>query len=372
MKKSRKVYVFFISMISVLVTTLTLSVGVAISLFTKSASGNGTYGEVSLRSYYECGSGRPPKTLGPNDPGDPFVITRPRHLYNLSRLHGLGVYGDKTYFQLGKEDLGGVDSNGVPMCYASDDPDAAIIPYLDMSGSDQNTNPINAVGSEALPFYGIFDGQNVEIKDLNVYANPQDAGLFGYTAHGSVVQNLFLSNITIHALGYTSDYADLYGANSQIGNDAYFVYDPNNTTSTVNINSSYTNTIYTYFYANNLTDFEYTSTGSSPTPTIAIHSPSNGFTYSSLLSGDLITTNEDNEIIPNLTRLFQFFKEKKDEQGAKFPIQATSTASLIVSSVDGYGQKHSKVLLTLEFDFSYYSATSSIFCNYNYFWRPSC
>ena len=358
MKKSRKVYAFFISMISVLVTTLTLSVGVAISLFTKSASGNGTYGEVSLRSYYECGSGRPPKTLGPNDPGDPFVITRPRHLYNLSRLHGLGVYGDKTYFQLGKEDLGGVDSNGVPMCYASDDPDAAIIPYLDMSGSDQNTNPINAVGSEALPFYGIFDGQNVEIKDLNVYANPQDAGLFGYTAHGSVVQNLFLSNITIHALGYTSDYADLYGANSQIGNDAYFVYDPNNTTSTVNINSSYTNTIYTYFYANNLTDFEYTPTGSSPTPTIAIHSPRNGYTYSSLLSGDLITTNEDNEIIPNLTRLFQFFKEKKNEEGAKFPIQATSTASLIVSSVDGYGQKHSKVLLTLEFDFSYYSATS--------------
>ena len=358
MRKKKSVFVLYTSIVSLLVTTLVLSIGLSIALFEKYAEGNGTYGEISLRSYYECGSGRPPKTNGPDDPGDPFVITRPRHLYNLSRLQGLGVYGEKTYFVLGKVDLGGVDSNGVPMCYA-DDSSSTQKPYLDMSGSNLNTNPINAIGSEALPFYGLFDGQNVEIKNLNVYANPQDAGLFGYTAHGSTVQNLFLSNVTIHALGYTSDYADLYSPESTIGDNAYFVYDPNDSTATVDFTSNYQNTIFTYFYANNLTDFEYTEQGSSPVPEISIQSPSNSYTFSSLLSGDLITTDQDGKIVPNLTRIFEFFKEKKDEEGATFPLQATSTASLIVSSVDRYGQKHSKVVLTLEFDFSLYSATSN-------------
>ena len=358
MKKSRKLTILFTGVISLLAVTITLSIGMTIALYEKYVQGNGTYGEISLRSYYECGSGRPPKTNGPDDPGDPYVITRPRHLYNLSRLQGLGVYGEKTYFQLGKVDLGGTDSNGVPMCYA-DDSSTTKVPYLDMSDSDQDTNPINAIGSEALPFYGIFDGQNVEIKNLNVYANPQDAGLFGYTAHGSIVQNLFLSNVTIHALGYTNDYADLYSPESTVGNNAYFVYDPNDSTSTTNFTSNYTNTLFTYFYANNLEDFEYTAEGSSAIPLISIQSPSNSYSFSSLLSGDLITTNQNNQITPDLDRVFDFFKEKKNELNATFPIQASSSASLIMSSVDRYGQKHSKVLLTLEFDFSLYSATST-------------
>ncbi len=335
-------FALYISTISTLVSTIALSVGMTIALYQKSVKGNGTYGEVSLRSYYESGSGTEE---------DPFIITRPRHLYNLSRLQGLGVYGEKTYFQLGKVDLGGVDSNGVPMCYA-DDSSTIKKPYLDMSGSDRDTNPINAIGSEALPFYGEFDGQNVEIKDLNVYCNPQDAGLFGYTAHGSMVKNLFLSNVTINALGYTDEYADLYSPESTIGNNAWFVYTPNDGGESINITSDYANTVFTYFNANNTTDFEYTEQGSSPIPTVSIHAPSNSYTFSTLLSGDLVTLNENGEIIPDLTRVFEFFKEKKNEDDAKFPIQASSAASLIVSSVDRYGQKHSKVLLNLEYDFT--------------------
>lgn len=349
MKKTKTLPVLFISIISTLVLAVILSFGISAALYNKYVNGNGTYGEVSLRSYYECGSGTE---------ADPFVITRPRHLYNLSRLQGLGVYGEKKYFQLGKVDLGGVDSNGVPMCYV-DDSSSEQKPYLDMSSSNQNTIPINAIGSEALPFYGEFDGQNCEIKNLNVYANPQDAGLFGYTAHNSVVQNLFLSNVTIHALGYTNDYADLYSPESTIGNNVWFVYDPNDNTELVDFPANYLNTVYSHFYANNLEDFEYTAEGSSHTPSISIHAPSNSYTFSTLLSGDLITTNEDNEIIPNLDRIFEFFKEKKDEQDAVFPIQASSSGSLIVSSVDRYGQKHSKVLITLEFDFTLDSASST-------------
>ncbi len=339
-------FALYISTISTLVSTIALSVGMTIALYQKSVKGNGTYGEVSLRSYYESGSGTET---------DPFIITRPRHLYNLSRLQGLGVYGEKTYFQLGKVDLGGVDSNGVPMCYA-DDSSNTKVPYLDMSDSDRETNPINAIGSEALPFYGEFDGQNVEIKNLNVYANPQDAGLFGYTAHGSVVHNLFLSDVTIHALGYTADYADLYSPESTIGNSAYFSYNPNDGGAAISFNSDNQNTEYTYFFADE--NFEYTAQGSSPIPTVSIVSPSNTYTFTSLLSGDLITMNNSNQIVPNMDRLFEFFAEKKAEQDAKFPIQASSSASLIVSSVDRYGQKHSKVLLTLEYDFTLDSETA--------------
>ena len=352
MNKHKKLPILLVGVISLLTVTITLSMGVSIALYEKYANGNGTYGEISLRSYYECGSGRPPKTLGQDDPGDPYVITRPRHLYNLSRLQGLGVYGDKTYFQLGKVDLGGVDSNGVPMCYA-DDSSSTKVPYLDMSDSDQENNPINAIGSEALPFYGIFDGQNVEIKNLNVYANPQDAGLFGYTAHGSEIYNLFLSDVTIHALGYTSDYANLYGPLSDAGEGAYFDYDPNDESAHTNFVSGYANTIYTYFYADE--NFEYTSTGSSNIPSVSIVAPSNAFTYSSLLSGDLIKF-ENGAIVPDLVRLFEFFAEKKEEENIKYPIQASSSGSLIASSVDRYGQKHSKVILTLEFDFTLDSA----------------
>ena len=342
-------FALYISTISTLVSTIALSVGMTIALYQKSVKGNGTYGEVSLRSYYESGSGTET---------DPFIITRPRHLYNLSRLQGLGVYGEKAYFQLGKVDLGGVNSNGVPMCYA-DDSSIVKKPYLDMSGSNRDTNPINAIGSEALPFYGEFDGQNVEIKDLNVYCNPQDAGLFGYTAHGSMVKNLFLSNVTINALGYTDEYADLYSPESTIGNNAWFVYTPNDGSESINFTSGYANTVFTYFNANNTTDFEYTEQGSSPIPTVSIHAPSNSYTFSTLLSGDLVTLNENGEIVPDLTRVFEFFKEKKNEDDAKFPIQASSAASLIVSSVDRYGQKHSKVLLNLEYDFTLDTESSS-------------
>jgi hypothetical protein len=90
MKKNKGLLVFYLSMIAVLIVSLTLSATMA--LYRKSAKGNGSYGEIALRSYFERGTG----TLD-----DPYVITRPRHMYNLSRLQGLGVFSTKKYFQLG-------------------------------------------------------------------------------------------------------------------------------------------------------------------------------------------------------------------------------------------------------------------------------
>ena len=49
-------------------------------------------GDIGLRAYYHCGSG---------SIDDPYVITRPSHLYNLARLQNRGIYPEKRYFQIG-------------------------------------------------------------------------------------------------------------------------------------------------------------------------------------------------------------------------------------------------------------------------------
>ena len=67
--------VTYIAGTSLLISAVVLSATLTFALFEKYATGNGSYGEISLRSYFECGSGRLPKTNGPDDPGDPYVIT---------------------------------------------------------------------------------------------------------------------------------------------------------------------------------------------------------------------------------------------------------------------------------------------------------
>ena len=333
-------------MTAMLVTSVILSVTFAIYTNSDSSDRYGSAGEISLRSYYDSGTG----TLG-----DPYVITRPRHLYNLSRLQGLGVYdlgpnGERTYFQIGRE-LDPVNHRGEMLCYK--DETSEMLPYLDMRNSDYYNNPINAIGSEAQPFYGLFDGKNVEIKNLTVYADPEDAGLFGYIAHGSRVENLFLSNVTINAMGYTDDYANLYDAEEAATNfsDACYTYNPNTGDSST---SFYTNTIskITSYYYDTVSEetFEYDDNADVPTITF----PSK---YTTLLSGNLIKI-ENNVISPNLDELFTFFGQKKDAQGAEFPIKASSTASLVATSLDNNGIKHSKVVLTLKFDFTLQEASS--------------
>ena len=345
MKKQKGLSLLYIAIASLLVSTIALNVGITIALYNKSVKGNGTYGEVSLRSYYERGSGTSE---------DPFVITRPRHLYNLSRLQGLGVYEEKKYFCLGMIGLGG-DTSGRPMCYV--DETSEVKPYLDMRNSDYDVNPINAIGSEALPFYGEFDGQNVEIKNLTVYASPEDAGLFGYTAHASVVKNLFLSNVTINAMGYTEGYEDLYSPDSDLAEAAYFIYNPNNGDNSVNFVQGNQSSMFTYYFDTESTEtfaFDEDNSHNSALPTITIQSPNDDYDYYPILSGDLIKFS-GNTIVPNIERVFEFFADNMSEEGAT---QASSTASLIVSSIDNYGIKHSKVLCSLDFNFTLDSSTS--------------
>ena len=211
--RTKKALVSIVSASCMALLLASLVVPFTLALYVKGAESEGFFGEISLRSYFERGSGAE---------DDPYVITRPRHLYNLSRLQGLGLFGEKTYFELGLVGLNG-DTSGQPRCYL-DDSSSTVVPFLDMSESNYDYEPINAIGSEAMPFYGEFNGHGLEIKNLTVYADPQDAGLFGYTAHSSKIYNLFLSNVTINALGYTAGYANLYGPSSTAGEGASFTY----------------------------------------------------------------------------------------------------------------------------------------------------
>ena len=342
-----KVVLYF----STLLLLTALVVPFTLALFVKGAESEGFFGEVSLRSYFERGSGTEE---------DPYVITRPRHLYNLSRLQGLGLFGEMTYFELGLVGLNG-DESGEPRCYL-DDTSSTVVPFLDMSQSNYDYEPINAIGSEAVPFFGEFDGQGLEIKNLQVYADPQDAGLFGYTAHGSKVHDLFLSNVTINALGYTATFANLYGDNNTAGDGATFTYTYDGDEDTF-VSTDIHKVKSADFDASAI--FNWDEESGTPKPTITAEAPLIGyastnpdFRYKILISGDFLKDNGDGTVSVDLPTVYDFFKTEKADADS-FPLNASSSISLVASTTDNYGLDHSRVVMTMMFDFSLASAETN-------------
>ena len=353
----------------------TLLVASTLSLYVKNASSSGSYGEIALRSYYESGSG--------DSVDDPYVITKPRHLYNLSRLQGLGVYGHKKYFRIGKVGLNG-DTSGLPVCYASDS-SGVTVPYLDMAGSGYGSERIIAIGSESTPFYGEFDGNNVEIKNLTVYADPEDAGLFGYTAHTSKIKNLFLDNITIDTLGYESVYEKLYSDSYTLNPGEQYLRESvsliygtdlaNPTKVFAHGSEEYSAASFdcqAYFRWLSLTPEEKADTELNPEPTlpsllpaVGYRSTNNSYKYKFLTSGSFLNNRQSSnrEMELNLKSVFEFFHSKmelaKTDPTLTYPLQASSSVSLVASTTDNDGIDHSRVLLTLEFDFTLASADAT-------------
>ena len=170
----------------------------------KSDEKTGLNGDVGLRNYYQKGSG----TLY-----DPFVISRPIHLYNLSRLQALGLYSDPSspkYFQLGYDPNGGSDYG-----FYRSDSSSEMGDYLDMSAYDGSTESktVHPIGSEAFPFCGKFIGNNMQVSNLHVFGDPQDVGVFGYTYSGSKVENVLFDNLTITVRGYDNEaFGDLFAS----------------------------------------------------------------------------------------------------------------------------------------------------------------
>jgi hypothetical protein len=189
---------------------------VTLAIYSAQSSGSGNLpGVVDLRSYFQKGTGTQT---------DPYVISRPLHFYNLSRLQNLGVFDSSSYFTLGydpreghQDDPYGV-AEGTELKFYPNNASTStsdMVPYLNMGDQD----PVLPIGSEASPFYGVFQGNGKEIRNLRVKSGPEDVGVFGYTYSGSKVLNTYFKDLTITDDGYESAITPLpllYGDNPDV------------------------------------------------------------------------------------------------------------------------------------------------------------
>lgn len=191
-----------LTMTALVAVTIGFSAYVTAAAYNKTKNLEPTGGEVSLRSYFQKGSGIK---------DDPFVISRPIHFYNLSRLQNLGVFSSQTFFVLGYDpnhpnDIHG-DGIDTDLTFYKDNTSNELVTdhTLDMSKISSLTDAIAPIGDEQAPFYGDFDGHGLAIKGLNVSSRPEDVGVFGYTYSGSSVHDLYLIDPVVTDDGYENN-----------------------------------------------------------------------------------------------------------------------------------------------------------------------
>jgi len=222
--KSRKILA---SVFTVCLTgVLAFATYASLALFLQTKDYTGDFpGDVGLRSYFQKGSGTQ---------DDPYVIARPLHFYNLTRLQNLGIFGSKTYFSLGYD----INHDGNLEFYKSNS-GTDTQSYLDMSSYPS----IRCIGSEGSPFYGVFEGNNKEIYGLNVQAGPEDVGVFGYIYTGSIVRDLYINDVTVTDNGWDNTVdglSSVYGMAS--GGSASYTDSSNLTTSLTTSEQTFTDT----------------------------------------------------------------------------------------------------------------------------------
>lgn len=197
-----------------------LFLGTAISLLTLSALGFGssiawlynTSAEISMdteggivSSYFHCGTGTEE---------DPYVITRPVHLYNLTELYDKleGFAEANHYFQFGYD----LDNDGDLEFYNYDDNDIYLNSYSDsLNMSSYSFLPI---GDSNKPFNGHINGSDLEIKNLKIESEGiSDIGFFGYVGNEATINNIYLNYLTVDINKAVDD-------NHNVHNNAYVGY----------------------------------------------------------------------------------------------------------------------------------------------------
>ena len=111
-------------------------------------------------AYFESGTG---------ESGNPFIISRPRHLYNLAWLQDLGAFNQYQ-----------TDADG-NVIYQDDKPVIKqvyfrIKPTLKDVGLNMNGMYIPPIGTSQYPFLGNFDGSDVIISNFVVTNNFSEYG----------------------------------------------------------------------------------------------------------------------------------------------------------------------------------------------------
>ena len=142
---------------------------------------NAEFTASSYLSYFESGAGTE---------DDPYIISAPQHLYNLSWLQNMGAFEGKTYFKL---------KNNIDMAG-------------EISGQDTKSGAIPPIGTTDNPFIGAFDGNGCVISNLWVSTDIDDwkecpegvteyssehVGLFGAISGSATIKNFNLSRIEV-------------------------------------------------------------------------------------------------------------------------------------------------------------------------------
>ena len=148
-------------------------------------------GEIGLRGYFYAGDG---------SVTDPYEIVSPVHFYNLTRLQNLGVFPEKTYFQVGHV----FDENDGLKCINPN----SLNDYDDYLDMEDFSEPIIPIGSEGTPFVGTFNGNGIPIKNLKITGYPEDIGVFGYVSCVGCVDGLVCENLEICSMGYNPTTTD--------------------------------------------------------------------------------------------------------------------------------------------------------------------
>ena len=209
MKKTFKVFLLSLMTGFVGLTTLGASIAWFLDEFYIQDQISGS----SFSDYYAGGTGIK---------GDPFIITKPRHLYNFAWLQYKGAYtpepNDPT------KGVVGTDVKESDITYFRIDAD------IDMS-IDFPKTALPPIGTTVNPFVGILDGNKKNIKNLWISSDPDDwkitpigydsttigsdIGVFGYilkgektvsgvpTYFGGTISDFYLENVIV-----TSNVAD--------------------------------------------------------------------------------------------------------------------------------------------------------------------
>jgi len=160
-----------------------------------------------ITQYFHCGDG---------SENNPFVITRPVHLYNMTELYDKlpGFSTENYHFQLGYD----LNGNGSLEFYNYDDDGKIIEDSYSDSLNMSYYETFRPIGSEEKPFGGIFDGSNLTIDNLSVSGNGvSDIGFFGYVTEEAEVKDLYLDNLEISVAGAVADAHDDHDTNAYVG-----------------------------------------------------------------------------------------------------------------------------------------------------------
>jgi hypothetical protein len=137
---------------------------------------------------------------------DPFIISKPEHMFNLSKLQELGYLQDLNYhFKVANPTTG----------------EAITIEFNDPS-LPASYRLFSPIGDATYPFIGIFNGNNSVLKSIEIDGSTkQDIGVFGYVGPSSSISDLFIDNPVIFSNpNYTDNQTGFHGHNEDIINRA--------------------------------------------------------------------------------------------------------------------------------------------------------